>query len=152
MKTQLESLLLSSPLSSWEVEQVIVFDWYDGPLMGLCKMVYPLCAFHFELFAEYSSGQDINDRLFALREISVEIFTEAMSLLSVLGTPRQPVWVPIWKFSLPETQVQTEKRMDLLFEMAQNTDLIVRTSDMVHFSGVWLKKTENVDGPNAIKK
>ena len=67
MTTTLEKALLSVPTKDWQVGQIIVFDWYDGPREGICKMARPLCCFYFEVIEEEATEDDLDDRYFRLQ-------------------------------------------------------------------------------------
>lgn len=138
MSTQLETILLSHPVNEWQVRQVIVLDWYDGPRMGLCEMAHPQCCFQFELLAERHSEDDLDDRLFRLNEASSNIMAQMLLILTELGQPNDLVWVPIWKFSTEVSRLEAENKLENLFSNLKSTNLIVQTQDMIHFSNCWL--------------
>ena len=101
MITSLETSLSSLPPEQWQVSQVIVLDWSDGPRRGLCALAQPQCCFTFEVLAEHTSDDEADDRLFCLKEAPLDTVDQALSILGVLSQPTNPVWVPIWVFGTP---------------------------------------------------
>lgn len=138
MKTQLESTLLSLPPEQWQVKQAIVLDWHDGPRMGICEMLQPNCSFRFDILAERSLADDLNDCLFTLSETPHGIMKELLAILAELGSPETPIWVPRWSFESEEIKQEIEQKIDDLLTGLKRTNIIVRTSDMFHFTGYWM--------------
>src|SRR5215470_19335884 len=101
MITSLEALLSSLSPEKWEVSQVLVFDWLDGPRNGLCALSQPQCCFAFEVLGERSTEDDLDDRLFCLKEAPLDTVDQALAILSELGPPTNPIWVPLWVFDSP---------------------------------------------------
>ena len=132
-------LLLVSP-SEWKTSQVIVFDWHDGPREGICELANPKASFFFELLAERPTEDDLDDRLFALSVIPFGATKKILALLRVLGTPTNTVWVPMWKFSSIEVQLEVEREIDNLLATKEATDVVVYTRNMIEFLGRWTIK------------
>ena len=145
MITSLETSLSSLSPEQWKVRQVIVFDWLDGPRSGLCALVQPQCCFTFEVLGERSTEDDLDDRLFCLKEAPLDAVDQALSILSELGSPTNPVWVPLWVFGTPVSRLETEQKLDALLAGLVETPLIIRTKDMHHFQGYWISEGRSSD-------
>jgi hypothetical protein len=133
----LEQLLLSVPVETWKTGQAVVFDWYDGPRSGVCSLVHPGGEFAFDLLAERANAEDLDDRLFRLKELAPGTVAHVLQLIQDLGQPAGPVWVPVWKFSSPAARDRVEKDIDRLLTQARPTPLVIATRDMAHFLGCW---------------
>ncbi len=82
----------------WTADQVIVFDWYDGPRQGVVCLKEPPCEFSFELLAEKPNPDDLDHRLFRVSELPAGSVAQILEAIRVLGKPTGIVWVPVWKF------------------------------------------------------
>jgi hypothetical protein len=129
------SELLSRSANQGTARQVIVFDWYDGPREGVLALADPECAFVFELLAEKSNPDDLDDRLFTLSEIPAVAFEHVLSALAPLGTPSSPIYVPIWKFPNTEQQRKAERAVDSVLASRRPPALVVHSRDMLRFLG-----------------
>jgi hypothetical protein len=94
MRTRLEGALSSLPPKHWQVAQVVILDWYDGPRTGLCKMAKPQCTFHFALLDERLLPDDLDDRVFRLSEASEDTMEQVLFILGALGPRRVPSGFP----------------------------------------------------------
>src|SRR5687767_8073260 len=88
--------LLSISFIEWETRQVIIFDWYDGPREGMCRLKNPSTEFYFKLLDERATVDELDDRIFDIYELPVGSLDQIITILSNLGTPATPVWVPVW--------------------------------------------------------
>jgi hypothetical protein len=139
VERSLEEILKGVPPPEWATEQAIIFDWYDGPREGICALSNPKACFAFRLLAERPTEDDLDDRLFSLSSIPDATVAEVINLLSPLGEPTKPVWVPMWKFPNQSTQDAVEDKLDALLAAQRLTKLIVYTRDMKNFLGCWEK-------------
>lgn len=137
MTKQFKDILLSQNPNSWQVKQLIIFDWQDGPCEGLCELLEPNLYFYFEMIAERFSENDLNDRLFSIREASSNSVISALTVLHELGQPHQPIWVPNWQFSSEESRLEAENALEKLIENTAEPELIIRTPNMTDFLEVW---------------
>ncbi len=140
---ELENKLAAIPVDEWLTEQAIVFDWQDGPSEGLCSLRHPEAEFQFELLDQRHNPDDLDDRLFRLRQLPMGTVAEALRVLSVLGQPTHCVWAPLWRFADAAQQRQAEKLLDELQAKATPLDLVIASRDMKHFQGCWRSKTAN---------
>jgi hypothetical protein len=134
----LEQLLTTIAPPLWHTRQAVILDWYDGPREGFCALDEPNCEFYFKLFAEMTSSDDLDDRLFRLYATSCPVLDDIVSSLSVLGQPFRPCWIPIWRFPDERLKSDIESRIDDIIRSSEVTDVIIRTTDMVKFSNIWL--------------
>lgn len=144
MSTPLDSQLLpeSSTLhlhnvNQWQVRQVIVLDWYDGPREGLCELAQPASCFYFELFAERYSEDELDDRLFVIYEVPANAVNQIFSKLSTLDQPKSPLWIPRWQFKTETERLETESQIDSLLAQSKRTNLIIQTKDMLNIQDCW---------------
>lgn len=140
MIMSLETSLSSLSSEQWKVSQVVVFDWSDGPRSGLCALVQPQCCFAFEVLGERSTEDDLDDRLFCLKEAPLDTVDQALSILSELGPPTHPIWVPLWVFNTPASRREAEQKLNALLAGLVETPLIIQTKDMLHFQGYWISE------------
>src|SRR5436309_2873396 len=98
----LETLLTSVPPDQWKTRQAVVFDWYDGPREGIVALDNPGYEFAFKLLAERPTEDGLDERLFSLASLPPGYVAAIVDRLHALGTPKGPVWVPVWRF--PSTE------------------------------------------------
>lgn len=130
--------VLEVPVDQLRTDQVVVFDWYDGPRAGIIRFSTPSAEFQFGLLDERAQEDDVDDRLLWLKELPVGTVAEVIALLAPLvGTARLPVWVPRWPPGTePELRV-VEQKIDKLLASSQDTGIALRTSDLLKFRGIW---------------
>jgi hypothetical protein len=133
----LEHALSVLPPEQWEVRQVIVLDWYDGPRSGVCAVTRPQCCFRFEVLAERYVDDDLDDRLFSLSDVPLDTVERMIAILAALGPPTQPVWVPNWQFRSEVLRLEAEQSLNTLLTNAVKTNLIIQSQDMIHFQAYW---------------
>jgi hypothetical protein len=125
------------PTTQWVTRQAIIFDWYDGPREGVCALSRPCVEFAFELLDERSNPDDLDDRLFRLKEMPAGSVDGIVAAVTKLEPPDKVVWVPVWTFPNELEQKQTERRVQEILSRAQATPLVIATRDMEHFLGCW---------------
>lgn len=140
----LEEMQLSDP-SSWEVQQVIVFDWHDGPRSGFCWLIEPSIEFHFQLLDERPTEDDLDDRIYSISEVPRHTCQELLETLKPLGEPRSKVWCPIWQHSTPGVLKQLDAEIDAIIENASPTSFVIHSRDMISFRGCWKVSDERQD-------
>lgn len=130
-------LLSSVDVNAWITDQVVGLDWYDGPRCGFCRLKYPEVDFYFELVAERSTPDGLDDRLFSVAIIAKETFNEVMASLAFAGDPVKPVWLPRW-YSPKQTDLEhADKVIEHAIKTATITTIVIRTSDFNNFLGAW---------------
>lgn len=132
----LEQLTSTDP-STWVTSQVIVFDWYDGPRYGFCRLEHPDVEFVFYLLDEQVDENEDNDRLYRLCELPTGSITAALSVLSGLGVPAGPVWVPRWQFPDAATKEAVEGALTEIELSSKPSSIVIRSSDLLRFRGCW---------------
>jgi hypothetical protein len=131
-----QDLLTTSP-ATWKVAQAIVFDWYDGPREGLCRLASPAVEFRFRLLDERPTADAPDDRLLRLDELPAGSIERALSALEDLGKPQAPIWTPIWKFSSVQARQRAEAFLAQTEQQARPTSIVIHTRDLSEFLGCW---------------
>jgi hypothetical protein len=108
----LEEALVSVDFNQWKVRQVIALDWYDGPRDGLCALATPDCEFAFDLLDERFNPDDMDSRLFRLRELSSGSVDSAF-------------------------QDDSDANLNRILSQSRLTNVIVHSQDFENFLGFW---------------
>jgi hypothetical protein len=135
--SQFERTLALAPVAQWRVHQVIIFDWYDGPREGVCELAHPQTCFQFKLLAEPGASSKHDASLFRIHELSVDAVQQTLIVLTQLGAPTKPVWIPRWRFPSPAAKAAADAAIDRLLSHRQPSSLIIQTTNMTHFLGCW---------------
>jgi len=144
MRKEVESSLLALPAKNWKAKQVVVFDWYDGPREGICELEVPKVCFSFELLAERTTKDDLDDRIFRLSILPSDAVQRAIGVLNVIGEPANSVWVPLWKFPSEASRVRVEDEINRILDAKKRTDVIVWSRNMLEFLGCWKIQTSQM--------
>lgn len=134
---KLEKSLASVPPAEWVANQVIVFDWYDGPRQGVACLGRPMCEFAFTLLAERPCPDGLDDRLFRVSELPANSVARILGLLRPQGSPSHKVWVPVWQPGRAEERSQVDQEIDSILSQQRDTGLVIATRDMETFLGCW---------------
>jgi len=129
--------LLDVDPQNWEVEQVIVMDWYDGPRSGFCRLKNPEIDIEFKLLDERATVEGLDDRLFSLYIMPDGAFSTIFESLAFAGPPARPVWAPSWQSVNQLTLNEAERAIERARQFATPTPIIIRTPDFVHILGRW---------------
>lgn len=129
--------LTTIPVNEWRVDQVIVFDWFDGPRKGIARMASPSCEFAFTVVAERHCPDNLDDRLYQLSELPSGSVERTLNLIRCLGSPKNSVWVPVWRFSKEEDRLRTDYEIDRLLNEQKCADILIHSRDMGTFLGCW---------------
>ncbi len=105
----------------WEVEQLIVLDWYDGPRSGVCRMRSPRVDLLFEVADERATPDDLDDRLFRLALLPRTAFDNLRDATATAAVDREP----------EQAVIERAK------QEAVPTTLIVYTRDFKTLLGCW---------------
>ena len=147
MTTVVQRILMSTPIDTWKVRQVIAFDWHDGPQEGICAFDYPACELYFVTLAQQWLGGRFGDRLYKLSQLSGGALTRTLAAFGVPVPPHVPTWAPHGDYETEEIRARVEAELDGILDEAIPTSLIVRSPDMMVFSEIWispLAETERV--------
>jgi hypothetical protein len=139
----LEQQLASLSPHDWQVHQVVVFDWFDGPRQGLARLSKPEGEFVFELLAERPTADDLDDRLFRISELPAGSVDKILGVLRPLGSPSNVIWTPVWKFASDEERVLADQAIDRILSQQRETDLLIYTRDLITFRGCWQDERAN---------
>ncbi len=118
-------LIKETPFTLWQIDQIVIFDWNDGPIDGICQLITPKISFRFRVFAERRSD-NFDERLYIIDELNSSNFQVIVSSLSVLGTPKRKIWTPIWQFPNLELQQKVEATIDAQLSSALKTNLLLQ--------------------------
>lgn len=107
--------------------KIIVFGYYDGPTSGivqcrLCTTVYKIETL------DWDNMQDM--RICSLALLQTPYFNQLVNLLTPLGTPTWPVWVPIWKFESQEKEEILNRQVQEIVEKAGKVSLVIATENI----------------------
>jgi hypothetical protein len=139
----LERELLSTPVYQWVVDQVIVFDYYDGPRGGVCALVKPAVEFVFECQDEQHHPDGLDMRIMRVRALPPKSVARLASGLNALGagSVHRPIWCPVWTFPSAELRGRADELVKDVEAAATVTDVLIATTDMVSFSACWKSGT-----------
>jgi hypothetical protein len=137
MGTELQKALMSLPFEQWQVKQLIVLDWHDGPREGVCEMLQPACSFYFKIIAEEMHKGGHTGALFSINELPIKTTAQIIATLADLNQPINQVWVPIWIFPNEAAQLDAEKSLEELLSLRSKSNIIIRSKDMIVFMGCW---------------
>lgn len=126
--------------------RVVVFDWYDGPREGVFVLHASGTDFTFELLDERPREDDVDDRLFVIKELPRGSVDALVEELRCFGEPTGVVWTPRWTCPSPAAIQRADEAVERLLAMSRPTSIIVRSDDMVHFSGAWQVPQLDVEG------
>lgn len=124
-------------VSHWVTRQTVILDWYDGPREGVCALVTPQREFAFSLLAERENEDQLDDRLFLLKDLPVGSVDHLIQKLGELGSPSRPHWVPLWTHDDPQRLRTLDHEIRVILEQASRTIDVVLTRDLQTFSGLW---------------
>ena len=142
---QLQERLSAIPPREWITNQAVIFDWYDGPRSGACRLANPEGEFLFDLLDERHNPDGLDDRLFRLREIPDGTMERILTALRELGHPDNAVWVPVWKFTNPTNRQNAEELLQEIESTARALPIVIASRDLEHFQGCWSTKNTNGD-------
>ncbi len=128
MKSALEKILSSIPVDQWQTESLILLDWHDGPIEGVCLLERPTCAFYFQCIGEWHNPEGLDDRIFQVSDFP-GITAAQVTELCVYGTQASP--------SKTLRVDPAFRRIEAILAMRGKPTLVVRTSDMKRFTAVW---------------
>ena len=104
--------------------KIIIFGYYDGATSGVAQCGNCSIAYRFEIVA-WDSNQE--NRIYSLAAIDSETFNSIVRIMSKLGTPQWPCWIPRWEFGSDEEEKHTRYSLDLLLQRASRANLVIAT-------------------------
>jgi len=129
--------LLSLDPAEWQIRQAIALLWYDGPTAGFCRLARPAVEFYFTLLDERFNPDDLNDRLFAIHEISPGAYEELVKVLTRLGSPEGEIWCPIFLGHDEEVLRSISAQVDVLIAATVPTEGVIYAKQYLQFGGCW---------------
>lgn len=123
--------MLFSGLEARDIKtsQVIVFDWFDGPRAGVAKFSLPPCEVEFKVRREYHCAEDLDDRLYELATLPPGSIGAILNALSILGTPSETLWIPIWNFPDDRVRRDIESTIDRVLSLAKPSQVFLQSKD-----------------------
>jgi hypothetical protein len=107
--------------------KILAFDYDDGPTEGLAWSEHCLVSVKFDLLA-WDERREL--RIFSLAPLPPHSFAEVVAACSVMGSPRWPVWVPIWRFATEQQRLVAEQAVDNVLAGARPPELVVAARDL----------------------
>lgn len=87
-------------------DELVIFDYYDGPLEGLATCTACAAEYWFETVAKTEDLDAREVRLFRVPEGSTATIKEVLASKDPDG---RQIWSPIWKFSSEEVEKRAEE-------------------------------------------
>lgn len=120
------------------LESAIITDWHDGPIEGFLKFASTAVAWHFVLFAERRTSDDLDDRLFLLFRVSLADLSE---LVVALGEEAQseakPLTIPSWQFETETQRQAANAALSKLLESSERPEYLIRMGGLAVITDVW---------------
>ncbi|WP_437523543.1 hypothetical protein WME79_34300 [Sorangium sp. So ce726] len=132
------TLLRDTDPRGWQIQQVVTWDWHDGPREGVCQFSHPPCTVFFRVMAEQWLLGKFGDRLVALQGVPDGTLPDVLSLWGVSAAPHTPVWAPHGEYESAEQRARIEAGIVKIMESADPEVLVVRSKDFESFDEVWL--------------
>ncbi len=121
----------------WRVEQIVVLDWYDGPIEGFISILGG-CHFHYKLIAEKFNSEDLDDRYFRFIRITPDEYHSVIQILFPEPSSREVLGSHLVPRELdPQHTRQLQRFLDGVRHRSSNDDLVVWTQDMKQFLAAW---------------
>lgn len=131
--------LLTVPATKWVVQQVIAFDWYDGPRCGLCQLSSPEAEFWFQCVEEKHNAEGLDLRLCTVARLPRGTMDYVLRSLSDLGPASSPIWAPVWRFSNMDQERDAERMVSRIRNTAEDTDLLICASSFRAILRCWAR-------------
>jgi hypothetical protein len=130
--------LAALPVDELRIARSLVLDWHDGPREGFIRFDEPASTWHFRIFAEAMSPDDLDRRLFLLAAVPENTFPRLLDALRPLGDAGAPHWTPIWQFPDDESRRRAETVVDELIGLAPEPDVVIASQLLDRVDGIWL--------------
>ncbi len=124
-------------LTAWTADRILALGWYDGPTEGLYRASNNGQEVWFEMLAYNIEPDDLDDRLFGLREVPRGTTGSVMEALAFLGLQGSPTCAPTWVPDGSERWSRAEQRLAQVEDNLGPTRWIVRSSDMERLEQAW---------------
>jgi hypothetical protein len=135
MSQSVQAILEQDP-ADLRLRLAIVLDWYDGPIAGYLSFESAPTAWKFRCIAERSLANDVDDRLYSLSEVPLDLCVELADVLADSHT-RRSIIVPSWQFEDPEARAAADDIVARLDEQVGQPELMVRAQNLDQILGCW---------------
>ena len=131
--------LVSCPTTKWVPRQIVVLDWYDGPLSGVAELLEPRSEFYFDLLAERFNPTGLDERIYLLSELPTGSVSSVLAIVSAAEKPINVVWMPMWKFENDSEQRRADDALTAILEKRSMPSCAMYSKDgMTTFQGCWV--------------
>ena len=132
-----DSALIALLTKEWTPRQLLIFDWYDGPIDGLCQPTDSEVCLHFSSLAEQWHGGPVHERLFGLRRVRDSAIREVQIAYGVTSQPAEQVCsAPPYRSEAERLAV--EAVLEDLIGTSSPTRVAIRSSDMLSVLDIWI--------------
>jgi hypothetical protein len=97
---------------NWRLSRLIAFGYYDGPTEGVVELADNCGTFFFRLIW---MDIELETRILRLTNAPANSVDRLTTMLSDLGYPHWPIWIPIWKFVSEDRRLMIESKVDAMF-------------------------------------
>jgi hypothetical protein len=132
-----QTALINVPPSEWQTKQLLILDWLDGPIEGICHLVNPAYIFFFTIVAEQINPEGLDDRLFLIGAVEDDAIDKIVSHLDEGWPTGATSFTPSWQFSSKDRLSKAEAQIEHILSNVKPEYLIVRTENMREFTAVW---------------
>lgn len=129
--------MLGRDIAHLAVSRAIVLDWQDGPLAGFLVFDEDWSAWAFEVFAQRYEEDDLDDRLYLLREIPPRSFDELWGILERLESGVRHIIVPALDSVDGLERSRILDMVDRMVKGAGPSRLLMRASRLEVVEGLW---------------
>lgn len=123
-------------METWEIEQMVIIGWYDGPTEGVCQMKYPVCSLYFTILGQ-RFDQRSDDRLYRVSWLPMGAVWQLIEAYRALGPHTSPIWAISRMLDDEEDRRRAEIVKDAIKQSAVDAGLIIRSVNMETFLDYW---------------
>ncbi|WP_436495339.1 hypothetical protein [Actinokineospora sp. HUAS TT18] len=109
----------------------VILDWFDGPVEGILQFVEDGSCWHFKLFAERVSSDDLDDRVFALSRVDAD---QLKAVLAEFDEGQTPL---VWPFGSGERSAAAKVSVKRVIASAESPILLVRSQNLSRVDAFW---------------
>lgn len=127
-----------SPFNKW-----IALGYYDGFTDGLAQCANCGSCYSVKMI-DSDDAKDV--RIFRFSPLPTEAFDRLVAILSPLGPPNWPVWLPVWKFESETAESLANRTVADVLSLQQNVTIIAAFSPSGHIVLAAKRVSEMPDG------
>ncbi|MGC4070547.1 MAG: hypothetical protein QM784_38945 [Polyangiaceae bacterium] len=129
--------IVEIPAEHWRVSRLVAFDWYDGPVSGICVLSLPAVCCYFEMVGDQWWRGAQGSRLYRLQVVPDDSLSKLLAVLGDSPEPNQKCWCP----PKPPNSATNELVDTVLAGIQARGEqrwIVVRSPDMIEIADVWL--------------